>query len=135
MFDAFALNTEAVSAHEEKIRLQVRELDDSQRKFYHGQFKREMKDPDTYAVLNYFFLAGLHHMYLGEYVRGAANLVMLIFGIGLLIVGATIVGSLLIGFILVVELMALFRAQVVVANHNNLVSESILTRLPPSHRR
>jgi TM2 domain-containing membrane protein YozV len=131
MFEAFSLNTESVSAHEEQIRLRVRKLDDPQRKIYYAQFKREMKDPDTYAVLNYFFLTGLHHMYLGQYVRGAANLVTLIFGIGLVIVGATIVGSLLIGFILLVELLALFRAQVVVANHNNLVSESILTRLPP----
>ena len=42
------------------------ELTDEQRKEYYDRFRREVRDPDTYAVLNYFFLAGLHHMYLGN---------------------------------------------------------------------
>lgn len=129
MFEALHLDAGEVDAHEENIRLRVRELDDARRKTYYARFKTEMKDPDTYAVLNYFFLTGFHHMYLGEFVRGAANLIMLLFGIALLIAGSILLGILLIGFILAVELMALFRSQVVVANHNNLVSERILSDL------
>ena len=126
MFEAIKLDAAAVKAHEEDIRLRVRELDDTARKAYYEQFGQDMKDPDTYAILNYFFLTGLHHMYLGDFTRGAINLSILIAGIGLMLTGFSLFGGLAIGFIIAVELMALFRSQVVVANHNNLLSERIL---------
>ena len=126
MFEALKLNAADVEAHEEEIRLRVRDLDDAARKAYYEQFGQDMKDPDTYAILNYFFLTGLHHMYLGDFTRGAINLSILIAGIGLMLTGFSLFGGLAIGFIVAVELMALFRSQVVVANHNNLLSERIL---------
>lgn len=129
MFEALKLDTAAVNAQEENIRLRVRELNDPQRKMYYERFRVQMKDPDTYAVLNYFFLTGLHHMYLGYYVRGAINLLILIVGVGLLSTGAILLGTLAIVVILCSELMALFRAQVIVAHHNNGVAEQILADL------
>lgn len=129
LFPALGLNAEAVAAHEEDLRLRVRELPDATRQAYYAAFKREYKDPDTYAVLNWMFLAGLHHMYLGHYLRGAVNLVLMLGAIILLFSPLAALGVLIVLLILGVELMALFRAQTVVADHNNEVAEQILLRL------
>ena len=133
MFDALRLDSSAVNAHEEEIRLRVRELDDTQRKMYYERFRQEMKDPDTYAVLNYFFLAGFHHMYLGYFLRGAINLMVLLIGITALVFGSIMLGSLLITLILISELMALFRSQTVVTHFNNQVAEEILDDLTATY--
>ena len=77
MFDALSLNAEAVSAESEAIRQRSQSLDPDNRKLYFQQYKRKIKDPHTYAVLNWFFLAGLHHMYLEKYTRGLLNLGLL----------------------------------------------------------
>jgi TM2 domain-containing membrane protein YozV len=126
MLDALKLNSEEVTEYEEELRLRARELADDDRQYYFRMFKSEMKDPDTYAVLNWFFVAGLHHMYLGDWLRGALNLAILIIGIALLFSALVPLGIAMIAGLLVVELMALFRSQTIVANHNNLVSERIL---------
>ena len=131
MFEAISLNKEAVNAEEEAIRLKVRDLPDEQRREYHERLRRELKDPDTYATLNYFFLTGIHHMYLDKYLRGALNLVVLLVGVAFIISGVAFIGMLVIGFILTIELMALFRSQVVVADHNNQVMKRILEDLEP----
>lgn len=132
MFEALKLNSEAVEEHEEDIRLRVRELSDDEKKYYFRVFKSEMKDPDTYAVLNWFFVAGLHHMYLGYWLRGAVNLTILIIGISFLLTPFMPLGVIMIVGLLVVEMMALFRSQTVVAHHNNLVAERILEELEPA---
>ncbi|NKC01157.1 MAG: TM2 domain-containing protein [Pseudomonadales bacterium] len=129
MLEALKLNSEDVSDHEEELRLRARALADEDRLYYFKRFKSEMKDPDTYAVLNWFFAAGLHHMYLGDWLRGAINLGILIVGIALLFGALAALGIAMIAGLLVVELMALFRSQTVVANHNNLLSEAILDEI------
>ncbi len=131
MFEALSLNKEAVDADEEAIRLRVRELPDDCRREYHERLRRELKDPDTYATLNYFFLTGIHHMYLDKYLRGVLNLVVLLVGILCIVAAVPFLGVLIIGFILTVELMALFRSQVVVADHNNQVMQRILDDIEP----
>ena len=128
-FTALKLNAEAVEEHEEDIRERVRELPDELRKQYFSQFKREMKDPDTYATLNWFFVAGLHHMYLGDYARGGTTLVAMAISIFLLFTSLMPLAIFIIAAILVVELMALFRSQTVVADHNNQLAEDILADL------
>ncbi len=127
MFEALSLRKEDVADREEAIRKRVAALEPSLRKTYFKRVAKQIRDPDTYAVLNYFFLAGLHHMYLGKWLRGLVNLVVLLTGIGLMIVGMP--GYWLIVFILLVELMALFRSEVIVNDHNNNVSERILAEL------
>lgn len=122
------MDLETVKQHEEALRLQVRQLDDSQRKQFYHQFNQQMKDPDTYAVLNYLFLAGLHHFYLGKMSRGWINL--LVFGIGvlLMVVGLGWIGLALIVLISVIELKALFQSESVVTDHNNRLMESLLSQ-------
>ncbi len=122
------MDLESVKQHEEALRLQVRQLDDLQRKQFYHQFNQQMKDPDTYAVLNYLFLAGLHHFYLGKMSRGWLNL--LVFGVGLLliVVGLGWIGTALIVLISVIELKALFQSETVVTDHNNRLMESLLNQ-------
>ncbi len=124
MFEALNLRKDDVADREDAIRKRVSALEPSLRKAYFKRVGKEIKDPDTYAVLNYFFLAGLHHMYLGRWLRGLVNLVVLVTGIGLMFTGMP--GYWLILFILAVELMALFRFEVIVNDHNNKVSERVL---------
>ena len=131
MFEAVQLRREDVDRHKEELRGRINALEASQRKAYYERFKRELKDPDTYAVLNYFFLAGLHHMYLGKFLRGSLNFFILLFGIGFMIGGFPVIGLFLIVLILLTELMALFRSEVIVNNHNNQLSEDILAMLEP----
>ena len=129
MFEALTLNRDAVERHSDALRARINALQNSDRKAYYDRFKRELKDPDTYAVFNYFFLAGLHHMYLGKFFRGSLNLFLFLFGLGLAIGGYPVTGVLLIVLILLTELMALFRSEVIVNHHNNELSESILATL------
>lgn len=122
------MDSETVKQHEEALRQQVRQLDEPQRKQFYHQFNQQMKDPDTYAVLNYLFLAGLHHFYLGKMARGWGNL--LIFGLGLLlmIVGLAWIGFAVILAITIIELKALFQSETIVTDHNNRLMESLLTQ-------
>ncbi len=122
------MDAETVSQHEEALRQQVRQLDEPQRKQFYHQFNQQMKDPDTYAVLNYLFLAGLHHFYLGKMARGWGNL--LIFGLGLLlmIIGLAWIGVAIIVLISLIELKALFQSERIVTDHNNRLMESLLTQ-------
>jgi TM2 domain-containing membrane protein YozV len=129
LFEAIQLNAEEVDRQEEDLRLRARELPEEARKRYFKQFKKEMKDPDTFAVLNWFFLSGLHHMYLGDFVRGAINLALMVWVVIMLVTPFWPVGVVIAFVILALELMALFRAQTVVANHNNQVAEEILDAL------
>jgi hypothetical protein len=129
MFEALNLDAKQVAEEEEAIRLTVRELSDPQRLAFYEALAEELKDPDTYAMLNYFFLTGLHHMYLGNYTRGAINMSLLLVGIVLAVSGAAMFGGLMIVFIISVEMMALFRSQVVVQDHNNKLSRKILRSL------
>ncbi len=130
MFDAIRLDQDKVEEEEEAIRKRARDLPDPLRLDYHKRLKKELRDPDTYASLNYFFLTGIHHMYLGKYARGIVNLVVLIVGVFALALLPPL-GVLIIAFILVIELMALFRSQIVVKDHNNKISQHILDELTP----
>ena len=134
MFDALKLSRVDVERCQEELRGRINALENPARKTYYERFKQELKDPDTYAVLNYFFLAGLHHMYLGKFLRGSLNFFILTLGLGLIIGGCVWAGSLLMASILLMELMALFRSEVIVIQHNNELSEDILATLEPRRR-
>lgn len=118
------MDAETVKQHEEALRLQVRQLDEPQRKQFYHQFNQQMKDPDTYAVLNYLFLAGLHHFYLGKMARGWLN--FFVFGLGVLLLIVGWFGWVLIVAITLIELKALFQSEAIVGDHNNRLMESIL---------
>ena len=115
MFEALALRKEEVQRREEALRLRVVDLDSSQRKIYYDRVMKAIRDPDTFAVLNYFFIAGLHHFYLGRYVRGLTNLAILV--VGILLWTAGYPGYWLILVVVLIELMALFRSEVIVQDY------------------
>lgn len=118
-------DNEAILEEEERIRRLVRELPDEKRVLFFKQAEKHLKDPDTYAVLNYLFIAGLHHFYLGKWIRGSINLVIFLMGVVLLFTGLAFAGVLLLVVISVIELKALFKSQIVVQDYNNGVMEAI----------
>ena len=132
MFDAIRLSSRKVEQTEEELRVLVRQLREPQRKAFYQTLARELKDPDTYAVLNFFFVAGLHHIYLKKYVRGCFNLFIMTCGVWLWLNDsgwAPMAGVSLIGLIILIELPALFRAQILVKNHNNILAQRVLSDL------
>ncbi|MFC1626117.1 TM2 domain-containing protein [Pseudomonadota bacterium] len=126
------LKQREVDAREEELRLEARELPDEQRKAYFEQTERRLKDPDTYAVLNYLFIAGLHHFYLGRWFRGLINLAVFSGGIYLMYLDQWKNGFIVIGIITALELYALFRSQIIVKHYNNRISEEILDSIEAS---
>ena len=67
MFEAFTLKSEEVEQKEEQLRSEIRGLNEAHRTSFYKSFSSNLKDPDTYAVLNFFFVTGLHHFYLGNH--------------------------------------------------------------------
>ena len=131
MFEAFTLKTKKVEQTEENLRTLVRQLSEADRKEFYQDFSNRIKDPDTYAVLNFFFVTGLHHFYLKKYARGSMNLFIFVFGISLLFSASTEglgAGIFLILFIILIELPALFRSQIIVKDYNNRLTERILEK-------
>lgn len=120
---------EMVQQDEERIRRLVRALPDEKRLRFFTQTEKELKDPDTYATLNYLFIAGLHHFYLNKWQRGAINLGVFLCGVVLLLLGTTLLGAMLLIAITLVELRALFQAQIIVQDYNNTVMETIYRQL------
>ncbi|MES0370937.1 MAG: TM2 domain-containing protein [Mariprofundaceae bacterium] len=123
------LKQDAVDAREEELRLAVRELSDEKRKAFYERAEDELKDPDTFAVLNYLFIAGLHHFYLGRWLRGLINLAVFGGSIYLMYLDQWKNGFILFGIITVLELYALFRSQIIVKNYNNNTSSEILASI------
>lgn len=121
------LSQREVDAEEERLRELARALPDAQRKLFYQEVKQKLRDPDTYAVLNWFFLAGLHHFYLGKWLRGIFNLAVFVAGIVLLFIQPW-PGIALIVLVSVWELWALFRAQIIVQDWNNKLYLELLKR-------
>lgn len=122
------MTLEQLNAQEEQLRSEVNALSPEQRKLFYQQEKRLVKDPDTYAVLNWFFAAGLHHFYLGRFQRGAVNLTLML--IGILTIYSF--GVFLIIVVLLIELPQLFKSQRIVHQYNNQVMADILKQLTDS---
>ncbi|MGR5078894.1 hypothetical protein [Photobacterium swingsii] len=120
----------ALKQQEDNLRGQVRQLTDAQRKQYYQLEVDQVKDPDTFAVLNWFFVAGLHHFYLGKFVRGGVNLSLFLLSILLLVIFPNhwVGYSVLIG-ILVIELPQLLNSQNIVHHHNNQIMTKCLAKV------
>ena len=114
-----------VEEKEEAIRKLVRELPDNSRRMFFKESDKKLKDPDTYAALNYIFIAGLHHFYLGKWQRGLLNIVVFWAGIICLFNGNTSIGVIIIAAITILELYELFKSEIIVKEHNNSVMEQI----------
>lgn len=116
----------AIEAEEDRLRAVVAGLPDKERAAFHRQARRRLRDPDTYAVLNWFFMVGLHHFYLGRHGRGLLDIALVAAGIGLVIGGHTLPGLGAIGVVFILELQALFRSQVIVQDCNNRIQRELL---------
>lgn len=116
---------EEVEAKEETIRKLVRELPDNNRLMFFKKSEKKLKDPDTYAALNYIFIAGLHHFYLGKWARGLLNIVVFWSGVILLFTDYTSIGVIIVIAISLLEFYELFKSQTIVQEHNNGVMEQI----------
>ena len=158
MFEAFKLRTELVESQEEELRTSAKGLDETYRKLFFDSVSKKLKDPDTYAVLNWFFITGIHHYYLGKYLRGSVNLVVPVL---LGFIGSTstiepifpaaieemasmaeeeylgffefwLVGTILMALI---EVPNLFRSQVIVKDYNNSITAQTFLEIKnfPSH--
>ncbi|RJE76963.1 hypothetical protein BGP78_01570 [Pseudoalteromonas sp. MSK9-3] len=112
-------------AREDALRQSVSELPEDARKQYYQLELELIKDPDTYAVLNYFFAAGLHHFYLGKTLRGMINLVLMLIGLATL----SSIGIFVILLVIVIELPQLFRSQKIITEHNITVMEDVINEL------
>jgi hypothetical protein len=123
------LNKHLVDEQEEQIRRQVRELADTQRKEYYRQVSDKIKDPDTYATLNYIVIAGLHHFYLGKWLLGLMNISVFTLGAICFYVNQIELGVAFVLGIILFELYELFRSQIIVKNHNNILSQEILAEV------
>lgn len=122
------LDTLEVEREENRLREAVTALSPDTRKRYYEKLRGRTKDPDTYATLNWFLLAGVHHFYLGKMARGAVNLVVFTVGFILFFLMPPL-GIAIIAAIFIVELWALFRSQIIVRDHNNRVSAAVLQEL------
>jgi TM2 domain-containing membrane protein YozV len=129
MLEALQLRKDEVARREEELRVEVRELPADQRKIFFTRQSKEYKDPDTYAVTNYFFFAGIHHFYLGKFLRGLTDLVLVIVGLLLLFSDYTALGIIILVFVLGLEMMALFRSEIIVNDYNNQISAKILAEV------
>ena len=119
------LKQSQVDQEEENLRQKMRNFSDSRRAFLFKRFKNELKDPDTYAALNWSLVAGLHHFYLGQWLRAIVEFGVFIFGIFLLINDFQL-GLLLILVTLVIEFVELTRSQITVQNFNNHLMQKII---------
>lgn len=116
----------AIDAEEDRLRAAAAGLPDRERAAFHREARRRLRDPDTYAVLNWFFMVGLHHFYLGRHGRGLLDIGLVAAGIGLMISGHVLVGLGPILMVFILELQALFRSQVIVQAWNNRIQRQLL---------
>lgn len=121
---------ESLRQEEEQLREQIAKLTSEQKKRYYALEVGQVKDPDTYAALNWAFLAGLHHFYLGKWQRGLLNLLLMFIG-GLFYFSQLLpfIGGILISLVFIIELPQLFNSQKIVHHYNNLLMKRLLNKV------
>ena len=122
------MNSNELEKQEELLREKIAKLSNENRKKFYERIEEEIKDPDTYATLNFLFLAGLHHFYLGKYLRGGINLGLFTLGL-ILLFGSSFSYGFGLGIILaifVLELNELFKSQLIIHSYNNKILEKNL---------
>ncbi len=116
---------------EERLRDAVRTLSDEERRRFYEIATPRLRDPDTYAVLNWSLLTGMHHFYLGRWLRGTATLLAFLACVAAVIFSDALrwPALLLLLVILGIELSELFRSQTIVQEHNNRMMARALEEL------
>ena len=119
------MNMEELKAEENSLRNDVAELHPEDKKLYYQIEQKLIKDPDTYAVLNWFLPAGIHHFYLGKTGRGLLNLVIMLIGLATI----STIGIFIIILVVLIELPQLFRSQQIVYEYNNNAMKQALAEV------
>jgi len=115
---------------EEQLREQITQLNSEQKKSYYALEVAQVKDPDTYAALNWAFLAGLHHFYLGKWQRGLLNLVLMLVGVLFYLSQLPpLLGAGVILLVFIIELPQLFNSQQIIHQYNNDVMKRLLKQV------
>ncbi len=122
------LKREDVEREEEALRAAVAKLPDAKRAEVYKEARKHLRDPDTYAALNYLLISGLHHFYLRNWEWGAGELLLLALSIALFFTEVWPIGVLVLLAVAALELYALFRSQVIVQDYNNTVLRRALER-------
>ncbi|CAH1529454.1 hypothetical protein ACPV3O_03710 [Vibrio rotiferianus] len=112
---------EQLEKQEELLRSQVNSLPEHQKKEFYERQSKSLKDPDTYATLNWFFLGGFHHCYLGKYALFALELILLIVSIVGFVLGHPS-AFLILALLVIYELPQLFFSQKIARQHNYQLS-------------
>jgi hypothetical protein len=121
---------DSLRQEEEELREQISKLNSEQRKQYYALEVDQVKDPDTYAVLNWAFLAGLHHFYLGKWQRGLVNIILMLLGAILYFTALfSLMGGGLILLVCLIELPQLFNSQNIVHHYNNQLMKNLLKKV------
>jgi TM2 domain-containing membrane protein YozV len=120
---------EKLSKEEEELSARVRILSLEGREKYHRLVRSTVKDPDTYAALNWFCICGLHHFYVGKWFRGFFTLLLMVIGIAYFFN----YGWFLIAGLLALELFELFRSQIIIQKLNLARCKEILTDIESSN--
>ena len=123
---------EEIIKEEDALREEIKNLSDNMKKVFYSKIEHEIKDPDTYAVLNWLFIAGIHHFYLKKWLNGFINIGVFIVGILLLFSSDNTFFGIGIGMLLalfIIELVQLFKSQNIVQDYNNMVTKKTLDEL------
>jgi hypothetical protein len=119
---------EQLEKNEDLLRSQVNSLPDDQKKEFYKRQSKRLKDPDTYATLNWFFLGGFHHCYLGKYSLFALELTLLTVSIvGLILDHSS--ALLILALLVIYELPQLFFSQKIARQHNYKLSCEIFNEV------
>ncbi|MDO6707207.1 hypothetical protein [Photobacterium sp. 1_MG-2023] len=119
---------EELEKKEELFRQQVNALPDEQKKAFYQIQSQKLKDPDTYAALNWFFLGGFHHCYLGKYALFLIELTILIVSVTGFFLGHSSAIYLLI-LLVAYELPQLFFSQKIARQYNYQMSCEIFNQV------
>ena len=121
------LSRKQVLKDEENLRQEVRALPDYKKKVFYRLLEKKIKDPDTYAVANWFFLIGIHHFYLGRWLHGLLVIAVFFASIPLLFVHG--IGAIPLLAVIGSEIYALVRSETIVQDYNNMMARDILSKL------
>jgi len=114
--------------NEELLRVQLNALSKEQKKSFYAVQSKNLKDPDTYAALNWFFIGGIHHFYLRKYALFVTELILLTLSIIGLFLGYESAIYIII-LLCIYELPQLFFSQKIARQYNYNMSCDLLNEV------
>jgi len=124
------VNSESLRLEENQLKEKIALLDAEQKKRYYLLESQQVKDPDTYAALNWAFLAGFHHFYLGKWLWGLIDLSLMAFGFLLFYITDNFwIGFGVLFFVFIIELPQLLNSQNIIHQYNNQLMRNLIEQI------